>query len=153
MLKLVSVKIERITVSTVVYSTEDREKVALAISTIFPFEFEIRSSRAKGHFGNPIEYLEVEIKRKGKIRKFWNNLIELLGDQRRYIVNTVENRIDDQGNLYIRIDKQRAYLGDVVLTETGDAILIKVKLVTYPSRRDRIVEFAREIVEKGYDEG
>jgi len=145
------VKIERIVVSAVVYSTENREKVATAMATLFPFEFEIVSVPAKGHFGNPIEYLEVEITRKRDIKEFWNNLMEILGDQRRYLVNTLEERIDDQGQLFIRFDKQKAYLGEVVLTESGDAVVVKAKLVTYPSKREKIVEFARKIVEEGYE--
>ena len=144
-------KIERIIVSAVVYSTENREKVAMAIATLFPFEFEIVRIPAKGHFGNPIEYLEVEIKRKRDIKEFWNNLIELLGDQRKYIINTLEERIDDQGQLFIRFDKQKAYLGEVEVTESGDAVVVKAKLVTYPSRKEKIVEFARKIIEEGYE--
>lgn len=143
-------KIERIVVSAVVYSTEDREKVAMAIATLFPFEFEIVRVPAKGHFGNPIEYLEVEITKKKQIKEFWNNLIELLGDQRNYIINTLEERIDDQGQLFIRFDKQKAYLGEVEVTEKGDAVVVKAKLVTYPAKKERIIEFAKEILEKGY---
>ncbi len=151
MLKSVSVKIERIIVSAVVHSTEDSEKVAMAMATIFPFKFEISRFKAKGHFGNPIEYLEVEIGRKREIRDFWNNLMRLLEGQKEEILRTIERRIDDQGNMYIRLDKQKAYLGEVVLTEGGDAIVIKAKLVTYPARREKIVEFARRIVERGYE--
>ena len=139
-----------IVVSAVVYSTEDREKVAMAIATLFPFEFEIVRIPAKGHFGNPIEYLEVEITKKKQIKEFWNNLIELLGDQRNYIINTLEERIDDQGQLFIRFDKQKAYLGEVEVTEKGDAVVVKAKLVTYPAKKERIIEFAKEILEKGY---
>ncbi|WP_457548876.1 RNA-binding domain-containing protein [Archaeoglobus sp.] len=143
-------KIERIVVSAVVYSTEDREKVAMAMATLFPFEFEIVRNTATGHFGNPIEYLEVEITKKKQIKEFWNNLIKLLGDQREYIINTLEERIDDQGQLFIRFDKQKAYLGEIEVTEKGDAVVVKAKLVTYPAKRERIVEFAKEILEKGY---
>ncbi|WP_456327309.1 RNA-binding domain-containing protein [Archaeoglobus sp.] len=143
-------KIERIVVSAVVYSTEDREKVAMAMATLFPFEFEIVRTPAKGHFGNPIEYLEVEITKKKQIKEFWNNLIKLLGDQRNYIINTLEERIDDQGQLFIRFDKQKAYLGEIEVTEKGDAVVVKAKLVTYPAKREKIVEFAKEILEKGY---
>ncbi len=143
-------KIERIVVSAVVYSTEDREKVAMAMATLFPFEFEIVRTPAKGHFGNPIEYLEVEITKKKQIKEFWNNLIKLLGDQKNYIINTLEERIDDQGQLFIRFDKQKAYLGEIEVTEKGDAVVVKAKLVTYPAKREKIVEFAKEILEKGY---
>ncbi len=143
-------KIERIIVSAVVYSTEDREKVGEAMATLFPFEFEIMVSEAKGHYGNPLLYLEVEISKKRQIKEFWNHLMELLGEQRRFLINLLEEKIDDQGVLHIRIDKQKAYLGEVELTEGGDAIVVKTKIVTYPAKREKIIEVAKQLIEKGY---
>lgn len=138
-------KIEWIKVSAVVHSTEDREKVGEAISTLFPFEFEILVSRAKGHYGNPMEYLEVEIKKSEEIKKFWQNFVKLLGNQISEILKNIEDRIDSQNVLHIKVDKQKAYLGEVELTYGGDSIAVKVKLVTFPAKRDAIVEFAKEI--------
>ncbi len=138
-------RIEWIKVSAVVHSTEDREKVGEAISTLFPFEFEIAVSKAKGHYGNPMEYLEVELTKSSEIKKFWKNLLELLGEQVEEILRTLEDRIDDQNILHIRVDKQKAYLGEVELTSGGDPIAIKLRLVTFPSKREKVLEFARQI--------
>jgi len=137
-------RIEWIKVSSVVHSTEDREKVGEAIATLFPFEFEIAVSKAKGHYGNPLEYLEVEIKKSGEIKRFWNNLLQLIGNQIKELVENIEERIDNQNILHIKIGKQKAYLGEVVLG-SKDPIAVKVKLVTYPAKRDAILKFAREI--------
>ncbi|WP_290597634.1 MULTISPECIES: RNA-binding domain-containing protein [unclassified Archaeoglobus] len=138
-------RVEWIKVSAVVHSTEDREKVGEAIATLFPFEFEIFVSKAKGHYGNPMEFLEVEIKKSGEIRRFWRYFLQQLGDQVKELLETIEDRIDDQNVLHIRIDKQKAYLGEIELSHGGDPIAVKVKLVTFPARRDAIVEFAKEI--------
>ncbi len=137
-------KIEWIKVSAVVHSTEDREKVGEAISTLFPFEFEIFVSKAKGHYGNPIEYLEVELTKSSKIKDFWKHLMENLSD-RDQLVETIDDRIDGQNVLHIRLDKQKAYLGEIKLSDGGDSIAVKVKLVTYPAKRDAIVKFAKDI--------
>ena len=145
-----NVKIERIIIAAVVYSTENKEKVGEAMATLFPFEFEIMVSEATGHYGNPLLYLEVEINKKRQIKEFWNNLMDLLGDQKKILLNMLEEKIDDQGVLHIRIDKQKAYLGKVELTEGGDAIVVETKIVTYPARRERIIEAARQLIEKGY---
>lgn len=138
-------KIEWIRVSAVVHSTEDREKVGEAISTLFPFEFEIVVSKAKGHYGNPMEYLEVELTKSSEIKKFWAYFLELLGEQVEEILKTIDERIDDQNVLHIRIDKQKAYLGEVELTSGGDPIAVKLRLVTFPSKREKIIEFAKEL--------
>jgi len=139
-------KIDRILVSAVVYSTEDRDKVGEAIATLFPFEFEILRSKAKGHYGNPLEFLEVEIKKKKEIEMFWKNLIELLKNQKDFLLNTIEDRLDEQNVLHLRIDKQKAYLGDVELVDSGDAIVVKVKIVTYPAKRENVIRAIRNML-------
>ncbi len=144
-------KIENIVVSSIVYSTEDPEKVAEAISTIFPFEFEIQVTNAKGHYGNPMKFLEVEIKKKREIKEFWNNLMKLLGDQKEILTEFIDDLVDEDGFLHIRIDKQQAYLGNVELAFGGDCIAIRVKLVTFPAKREKILEFAKKIISEGYD--
>lgn len=144
-------KIENITVSAIVYSTEDPEKVAQALSTLFPFEFEILASNATGHYGNPMKFLEVELKKKKEIREFWNHLIEKLGEQKDVLLEFVEDIVDDDGVLHIRVDKQSAYLGDVELSFGGDSIVIRAKLVTFPAKREKILQFAEKILKEGYD--
>lgn len=137
-------KIEWIKVSAVVHSTESREKVSQAIANIFPFDFEIQVSPVKGHFGNPMEYLEVEITKSSEIKAFWKNLIQLLKDELENLLSTLEERIDSQNILHIRIDKQKAFLGEFKLSNI-DPIAIKAKLVVYPAKKEKAVEFAREI--------
>lgn len=138
-------KIEWIKVSAVVHSTESGEKVSQAIANLFPFNnFEIQVSFAKGHFGNPIEYLEVEIKKNSEIRAFWKNLLNLLKDELENLLSNLEERIDAQNVLHIRIDKQGAFLGNFRLSNL-DPIAIKVKLVVYPARKDKAIEFVREL--------
>lgn len=144
-------KIDSIIVSAIVYSTEDPEKVGEAIATLFPFEFEIQVSRAKGHYGNPIMFLEVELKKKREIKEFWNHFLNLLGDQRNVLIEFVEDLIDENGVLHIRIDKQQAYLGKCELAFGGDCIAIRVKLVAFPSKREKLIEFAKKILSEGYD--
>lgn len=138
-------KIEWIRVSAVVHSTEDREKVGEAIATLFPFEFEIYVNKARGHYGNPIEYLEVELTKKKEIDGFWKNLMKSLGDQRKELVENIDERINGQNVLHIRIDKQRAYFGEIKLSEGGDSIVIKAKIVTYPAKRDKVIEAAKTL--------
>lgn len=137
-------KIEWIRVSAVVHSTESREKVSQAIANLFPFDFEIQVSPARGHFGNPMEYLEVEITKNSEIKAFWKNLVHILKDELENLLSTLEARIDSQNVLHIRVDKQKAFLGEFRLSNS-DPIAIKVKLVVYPGRKEKAVEFAREL--------
>ncbi len=143
-------KIERVNIYATVHSTEDPEKVAEAIATLIPFEFEIIASKAEGHFGNPLIFLEVEISKKKELRDFWNFFIDGIEDQKDLLLNELDLRIDENGFLHIRVDKQEAYLGRIVLISHGDGIVIRVKITTYPSKRESVIKAARELILKGY---
>lgn len=141
-------RIERINVNAVVYSTEDIEKVGEAIATLFPFEFEIEVTDATGHYGNPLKFLEVKLTKKREIDEFLKHLFSSLARKDiQYLLETLEERVDEEGVLHLRIDKQRAYLGELELVEGGDAIVVRIKIVTYPAKRERIIEAARILIE------
>ncbi len=140
-------KIERVNVNAVVYSTEDMEKVGEAIATLFPFEFEIEVTDATGHYGNPLKFLEVKLTKKREVREFLKYILSSLSEEdTRYLLETLEDRVDEEGVLHLRIDKQRAYLGELQIVERGDAIVVRIKIVTYPARREKIIEAARNLI-------
>jgi hypothetical protein len=141
-------KIERINVNAVVYSTEDMEKVGEAIATLFPFEFEIEVTDATGHYGNPLKFLEVKLTKKREIQEFLKYLLSSLSEEDiQYLLETLEDRVDEEGVLHLRIDKQRAYLGELQIVEGGDAIVVRIKIVTYPAKREKIIQAVRDIIQ------
>ncbi len=142
-------KIERVHVSAVVHSTEDMEKVGEAIAELFPFEFEIEVSKAKGHYGNELVFLEVELKNRKKIEEFLTYIFSRLREsgELELLKETLEERIDPSNVLHIRFDKQKAYLGELTLG-SEDPIAVKIKIVTYPSKKELAVRAIRELMEK-----
>ncbi|MBO8182480.1 MAG: exosome subunit [Archaeoglobus sp.] len=140
-------KIERINIYATVHSTEDPEKVAEAIATLIPFEFEIQVSKAEGHFGNPLEFLEVEIKKQREIKEFLNFFLKEIESQKRKLLDELPLRIDENGMLHLRVDKQQAYLGRIALISHGDGIIVRIKITTYPLKREKVLEAAREMLE------
>ena len=142
-------QINRVTVSAVVHSTEDMEKVGEAIAELFPFEFEIEVSRAKGHYGNELKFLEVEVKDRKKIKEFLNYIFSKLKEsgELEQLKKSLEERIDTGNVLHIRFDKQKAYLGKLVLG-SEDPVAVKIKIVTYPSKKEIALDAIRDIIEE-----
>jgi len=50
------------------------KKLVKQFQLLFPFEFEIAVSKAKGHYGNPMEYLEVELTKSSRNKKILDSL-------------------------------------------------------------------------------
>ena len=110
---------------------EERVKQAMALAS---GSDEIVETRTTGHFGNPILLLETDLTRAGDMRKFLKTLggAGILD----HIMEQVEQRLDDECILHFRLDKQRAYSGELALAENRDVIDVGMKVAAYPARRE-----------------
>ena len=119
--------IERIEVRAHVHATEDLEKVGEAIANVLGLEElpEIEVIKARGHHGNPILTLHLVVKGKEAQRAF-ENLINGLDDVEFQILKSELPRRSEKSKLYLRVDKQRAYLGKLTLSTSSDVIWIMV---------------------------
>ncbi len=98
---------------TLCHATEDLEKVELAMTNALgPVELNLRST--EGHHGNPLTIIEAVIDGEREISEFFQRLRE---EDIEAIAGSLATRVDNGCNLFIRLDKQSAFLGDL---KTGD---------------------------------
>lgn len=123
-------------IQTFVHATEDFDKVLTCLKNIIPFEFSYTTQKTFGHFKNPIYILGVVLKKKGDIEKFIAALNERLSSKdRKKIKEELEERFEE-GKLYIRLDKMRAYRGEVAL---GEGIQVTLTATSYPFDEKKIL--------------
>ncbi|AEC51382.1 hypothetical protein PNA2_0465 [Pyrococcus sp. NA2] len=142
-----------IRIRTFIHATEDPEKVLEALETLFPedispkdVDFEVIET--EGYFGNPILVVDAEIRHSRNIRKFLENLRNLLSEEdRRYLWEHAEEKVDETGTFYIRFDKQKAYLGEVKVSEGEDVIHVRIKVKAFPMKKETVVNAVREWLE------
>lgn len=135
-------------VSTFVYATESEEKVRDILESIIPEGVEIQRSEAKGHHGSPIIILKARIDRRPHLREFWYRITEkLVKHKKEKLAETVTERIDDDCRLYLRLDKQSAADGKLVLTESGDALHVRINISAYPAKREIALEKMKKFVD------
>ena len=120
-------------VSTIAHATEDINKVSKAILNLFPPDLRgrigFRVTEAKGHWGNPIALIEAEVVGMADASKAVKWLASMLSDFDKHLLSlNLRDHVDKTGNLYIRVNKQDAYLGKAVLDEGDDIIKIVVGL-------------------------
>ncbi len=114
-------------VSVFAHATEDEEKVKQAVKIIARFEPEWETQRLSGHYDDPIQLLTAKTIKKKEATDFLANIIARLSTlDRETLFSDLVNRIDPQGSLYMRLDKQRAFHGRAVLTES-DPIRVKFR--------------------------
>ncbi|WP_297475624.1 RNA-binding protein [Thermococcus sp.] len=140
--------------TTFIQATEDEDKVLDAIATFIPEEigeddvlFDIDETR--GFFGNPIKVINVEIKRSRAVRQFLEHFKELLSEKdRRYLLENLDEKIDEEGTFYVRFNKQKAYLGEAEIDEGADVVQVRIKVKEFPMRKEAVVKAVREWLEE-----
>ena len=114
------------------YATEDQERLhdlMTKISGTGDFDAEI----SDGHHGNQMVVLSAEL----KSDRDCGELFARLGkDVVSYLLNDIENRVDEDCVLYLRIDKQAAVLDRYEAAHHGDVISITGKIVSHPARKE-----------------
>jgi len=151
---MAKLRAHHVRLTTFIQATEDEDKVLDAIATFIPEEIDeddiiFDIDETKGFFGNPIKVVNVEIKRSKAVRKFLEHLKELLSeDDKRYIIENLDEKVDDEGTLYVRFNKQKVYLGDVEIDEGPDVIQVRIKVKAFPMRKEAVVKAVREWLEE-----
>jgi RNA binding exosome subunit len=123
-------------ISVFIHATEDENKVRGSLENLLgePPPVDIKIARTEGFHNNPIIYMVLELIRSKDIRRilsrweeceFWIKAKE-----------DIDDRLDEDLTYHVRLDKQKASEGELVLWESEGAIDIQLKPATYPASRD-----------------
>ena len=111
------------------HATEEVDKVLNAVRNIFPSELidliAFKKSNLTGHHGNPIILFETRIKEKNAAQTVFEKLSLGLSTLDKELLNSEINQHLDKGNLYVRLDKQSAYLNELKLS-SADSIHFRI---------------------------
>lgn len=126
-----------IQIETFSHATEDVEKVKSLLSKFFSFEVSFNEYKTYGHFGNEITIIKIELSKNRDINNFITKFLEII--DKSYLFDTFEKRLDEDGVMYVRMNKERVYNDDFTIDDNGD-IIISMKFVTYPKSREKVIE-------------
>ncbi|MHA1590647.1 MAG: RNA-binding domain-containing protein [Candidatus Njordarchaeales archaeon] len=126
-LRPVSVKI-----AAHVHATEDENKVIKAIRNILPPDVKLEISREviSGHYGNRIIRLEIKISNKKDVERIFEWILSRISGF--LYPNWIAERFDTSNkSLYLRLDKQAAYMGEIKLGWGDDIVHLVFKFPGY----------------------
>ena len=130
--------VKSVEVSVFSHATEDEEKVKHAIKRLFTLEPELEVQKLSGHYGDPITLLTMKVSARKESTEILDRIWRRLSSLDRETLNMeLDKHVDKSGNLYIRLNKQKAYNGKIVLQE-NDPIRIKFNL-QIPHKADPIL--------------
>ncbi|ABN69953.1 Protein of unknown function DUF54 [Staphylothermus marinus F1] len=142
------INVREITILTHCHATEDCEKVLHAVKNILPANIRnnivFNKQVLHGHYGNPITIIKTTIT--SNAEQVLKHIANLMDDTEKTILSvSFDLRYDRRENkLYLRISKQKAYGGKIVIHDSDDVIKLIIRLKG--SRRpEKIKEFLREM--------
>lgn len=141
---MASLPIHWIEVRAYVHATEDEDRVSKAIDAVCVGP-DLAREVLEGHFGNPIVRLSRRLETVDEIRAAWERWRS--AGTLSEISKELEGRIDEDGILHLRLDKQAAYGGRLALAREGDPIDVRIKLKVYRVKEDEILRVARGLLE------
>ncbi len=128
---------------TFCYVTEDQKRVEEALRTFLPEEFELERAETEGHHGDRIVVLSARVENADDVREVLSRLAELPEFDR--LREELDERITENTELFLRLDKQAAFGGEVA---RGEGITLRAKVEAYPAKKEQAVENATELLER-----
>jgi hypothetical protein len=143
--KLRSFEVATAEISFLIHATEDRDRVINLISSILLVNrHEFESENLLGHWGNEIAIIKCRLN-----GKFANDVASIILNSldtfdRKKMLYSLDDYVDDKGTLHIRLDKQWICESKIQLSDI-DSIKIKFKPRLFFSRfrQDYVSEFRR----------
>lgn len=138
------VPIAYIDIRVFAHATEDVDKVLNAVRNTLPTELvdivSFKRTNLTGHHGNPIVLFETRIKGEAFARAFFEKLSSDLRSLDKELLNSEIKEHLEKGNLYIRLDKQSAYLNEIKLSQ-ADPIHFRIHFKKHHS--EEVIEICR----------
>ncbi|WP_424014882.1 RNA-binding protein [Halorubrum xinjiangense] len=129
------------------YATEDVKRVEQALYSLLPEDVELERVENVGHHGDRIVVLSARVERADEMRHVLDRLSELEDLDR--VLGELDERVDDNCALFLRLDKQAAFRDEVRL---GPGLTVRTKVEAYPAKKEKAVANARETLSRLADE-
>lgn len=129
-----------------VYEDEDLDELKQAILNIFP-DAEIEIEEAEGLTENRILILTGVISKKRQTKDFFNKLLELDSKVLDKLINDLDKKVDENGNLFLRLSKEDAIDEKINIVDSGDSIHLKIKIAAYPAKNKVAINKLKEAID------
>jgi len=127
------------------HATEDQERVVTALRNTLPEELRenmvLKKTGLEGHHGNPITLIEAELADRETLMAVLENLGKRLTSLDKETLSREMLLHLEKGNLFLRLDKQQAYLGHLRVSP-NDPLHFKVHFRN--KTNDEIIAICKE---------
>jgi RNA binding exosome subunit len=108
----------------------------------------LKSATVEGFENRKIIIHELHISKESHTNQFINNLMHHLTiEQKQYLITDKHNRLDENLEFFMRLDKNKLLQGIYELTTGGDCFHIKINIAAFPKKRESALKVIDEILQ------
>ncbi len=132
------------TIESFCHATEDESKVIRAMANLINLDnIKPKTKTLYGHWRNPIILIEYETFDE-EAKLFIKNLSQRMKEtNKKIILNSLKEKIDEKGRIHLRFDKQKAYKGEIEVSSSDD--IIKVIINYYRGKEEALRLFEESL--------
>ena len=135
--------VQSVEISTIAHATDDLEKVQAALLRLLPDSLKGRQIFTRryldGHYGNPIVTFEAHLTDPAEVDAFRSFFLKQLAVVDKVsIARDLDRHSDADGNLYVRIDKQRLFQGVARLGQE-DPVRVRMKFTKFGGKSSELM--------------
>lgn len=142
---------ESISLRVFVKIGENPQQIREMLLKLIPFDFEkekiaLKPKRTMGFNQEEITIFELKLKKKKHTSIFLDLLKNhLSSESKNQLIETLEKRLDDECNFFVRLNKSKLLYNDQYeLTTEGDCFHIKIDIAVFPKRKDNAIKEIQE---------
>lgn len=133
--------------STFVHATEDEERVLQAVSNVLPermrgsLEVYLSKNVVLGYHGNAITVMKFFVDEEVEAQEAFEYIVRRMEESDfNYFLDSLEDRFE-HGRIYLRVDKQEAYLGNIRISEGDDVIRVTALLKPHLRKSEAVSRY------------
>ncbi len=136
-------RVNSLEISTMLYPTEDPSRVLSLLKSLS--ESDVRESKFTSHYGYSFKVLTVTVKKPKQASEELSKILSSMDDYDfSRLIEGLKSHLDGR-TLFIRIDKQEAYLGRIRLFENDPGGYIRVKASLSTNELEEIKNLLKEM--------
>ncbi|MFH1650037.1 MAG: RNA-binding domain-containing protein [Candidatus Woesearchaeota archaeon] len=139
-----------VTLSVFVKPEENSESIEKAFTSLLPLDLaeeklKLNKTTAQGFEGKNIVILTLFLQKHRHIRAFIEHLNTKLDDETKAKLRTQENRLDEEQNFFLRLDKEALLDGKYVITDGGTCIHCRLNIAAFPKTREAAWQVVQQL--------
>lgn len=140
-------------ISVFINEKDNEDEIKISLLSLLPYEEEqlekekivIEEEIAELNLDRELKIYTIYLTHQRKINKVFEHIVSLFDEEQiKFLIDTLDSRLDSHCNLYFRLDKDKLNSGEVEFTDSGNCFHFRLNIAAFPSRKENAKKLIKE---------